>query len=101
MPTTRLRLALGTLARRAPGGHGLLRLRRRGVAAARRRVYPVRPPTHSPEEVAALSATATDHPFITGNGIAAHCRYVINYDGLIVNDDVDNGWWFCRTDFIE
>jgi hypothetical protein len=64
-------------------------------------VYPIRPPAHTPEHVTALSATADDHPFITGNGLAARCRYVINYDDLTVNDDVDNNWWFCRTEFVE
>jgi hypothetical protein len=64
-------------------------------------MYPVRPPVHTAEHVAALSITADDHPFITGNGVAARCRYVINYDDLVVNEVADNDWWFCRTDFIE
>lgn len=96
-----MRAMIGTLIRAAPGGASFLRLRRRGLAAARRRVHPVRPPVHGPEHVAALSVVADDHPFITGNGIAAHCRYVINYDDLTVNRDADNDWWFCRTDFVE
>src|SRR5437588_475849 len=96
-----LREAIGLLVRAAPGGSSLLGLRRRGLAAARRRVYPLRPPLESPEQVAALSRTADDHPFITGNGLAARCRFVINYDDLIVNDSVDNDWWFCRTDVVE
>lgn len=99
--TRLLRLALGALVRRAPGGSLLLRLRRRGVAAARRRVKPVRPPLHAPGEIASLSAAPADHPFITGNGLAARCRYVINYDDLVVNADVENDWWFCRSDFLE
>jgi hypothetical protein len=101
MPVTGLRMMIGSLIRAAPGGASFLRLRRRSIAAARRRVYPVRPPLHSPEHVAALSEVARDHPFISGNGIAASCRYVINYDDLTVNEDVDNQWWFCRTDFVE
>lgn len=56
---------------------------------------------HSREHVEALSVVAHDHPFITGNGIAARCRFVINYDDLTVNDEADNDWWFCRTDFVE
>jgi len=97
----RIRLATGVLIRLAPGGSELLRLRRRGLAAARRRVYPIRPPVHTPEQVAALSVTAEDHPFITGNRLAARCRYVINFDDLTVNEDVENDWWFCRSEFIE
>jgi len=92
---------LGSLIRLVPGGSSVLRLRRRGYAAARRRVYPIRPPVHTPEHVAALSVTADDHPFITGNRLAARCRYVINWDDLTINEDVDNDWWFCRTDVIE
>jgi hypothetical protein len=56
---------------------------------------------HLPEHVAALSVTAEDHPFITGNRLAARCRYVINFDDLIVNEGVDNDWWFCRSEFVE
>jgi hypothetical protein len=97
----RVRLAAGSFIRAFPLGAGILRLRRRALAAVQRRARPVRPPLHSPEHVAALSAIAHDHPFITGNGLAARCRYVINYDELYVNEGVDNDWWFCRTDFIE
>lgn len=97
----RVRLSLGSLVRLWPGGETLLRARRRGGAAARRRVNPVRPPLHSPEHVAALSVTADDHQFITGNRLAARCRYVINFDELYVNEDVKNDWWFCRSEFIE
>jgi len=96
----RVRLGIGALIRLAPGGASALRLRRRGIAATRRRIYPVRPPLHTPEQVEALSVTA-DHPYITGNGFAARCRYVINYDDLCVNEDVENDWWFCRSDVIE
>jgi hypothetical protein len=96
-----MRPMIGSLIRAAPGGASFLRLRRRGLAVARRRVYPVRPPVHSPEQVAALSVVASDHLLITGNGLAARSRYVINYDDVTVNDDADNDWWFCRTDFVE
>jgi hypothetical protein len=92
---------IGSLLRAAPGGASLLRLRRRGVAAARRRVRPIRPPVHDLDQAAAFSAVPADHPFITGNGIASRCRYVINYDDLTVNPEVENDWWFCRTDFVE
>ena len=99
--TRLIRLALGALVRRAPGGSSLLRLRRRSVAATRRRVKPVRPQLNLPEEIGSLSAAPLDHSFITGNGLAARCRYVINYDDLVVNADVENDWWFCRSDFLE
>jgi hypothetical protein len=100
-PARRIRLAFGSLARFAPGGSSLLRLRRRSIAAARRRIYPVRPPLHDAERVAALSVTPDDHPFITGNALAARCRFVINYDDLHVNEDIDNDWWFCQSEFLE
>jgi hypothetical protein len=98
---TRIRLALGALVRLAPGGSSILRMRRRGIAAARRRLYPLRPPLHTPERVVSLSMTPKDHQFITGNGLAARCRYVINFDDLRVNHDIDNDWWFCHSDFVE
>src|SRR5438874_4709265 len=101
MSARQLRLLIGSLVRDAPGGSSLLRLRRRGIATARRRLYPIRPPVHEPGHIAALSEVPGHHPFITGNGIAARCRFVINYDDLTVNADADNDWWFCRTDFIE
>ena len=96
-----IRLALGTLLRLAPGGSSVLRLRRRTVAATRRRVKPIRPPVHTQEEIPALSAPPMDHPFITGNGLAGRCRYVINYEDLVVNEEIENDWWFCRSDFLE
>jgi len=97
----RLRLAIGAGVRRVPGGEASLRLRRRVSAAVRRRFDPVKPPLHSPLHVAAFLETADDHPFITGNRLAARCRYVVNYDDLVVNEDVDNDWWFVQSDFLE
>jgi hypothetical protein len=51
--------------------------------------------------VAALLETADDHPFITGNRLAARCRYVVNFDDLVVNENVDNDWWFVQSEFLE
>jgi hypothetical protein len=42
-----------------------------------------------------------DDAFLTGNGFAAHCRYVLNYDVFRVNQEVDNNWWFCNPEFLE
>ena len=100
-PARAVRLAFGRLVRLAPGGSSFLRLRRRGLAAARRRVYPVRPPVESPQRVALLSVAPTGHPFITGNALAERCRYVINFDDLRVNEEVENDWWFCHSLFLE
>ena len=100
-PVRRIRFAFGSLVRLAPGGSSLLRLRRRGIAAARRRVYPVRPPLHDSVRVEALSVAPDGHPFITGNALAARCRFVINFDDLRVNDEVENNWWFCQSEFLE
>jgi|SRR5579862_1712240 len=103
MPSAMRRIRLGArdLIRLAPGGSAILRSRRTTAAAVRRRIYPIRPPVHSPEHVAALSVTPSDHPFITGNRLAGRCRYVINFDELYVNENVDNDWWFCRSEFVE
>jgi hypothetical protein len=69
--------------------------------AIRRRLQPTRPHGDSPEQVAALGAAPADEGFITGNGIAVRCRYVLNYDVLAVSEDVDNNWWFCKADYLE
>ncbi len=79
----------------------MLALRRRAAAAVAERLHPPRPPFGPLEQVAALSATPADDSFITGNGIAARCRYVLNFDAFIVNEDVDNDWWFCKTDYLD
>ena len=42
-----------------------------------------------------------DPSFITGNGIAERCRFVLNYHGFTVNEDVENDWCFCKTDFLD
>lgn len=67
----------------------------------RRRLRPPRPPLGSAARNASLAAAPEDDSFITGNGIASHCRYVLNYDRLQVNEQVENNWWFCKADFLE
>ena len=42
-----------------------------------------------------------DPSFITGNGIAQRCRLVHNYRGFTVNEEVENDWCFCKTDFLD
>lgn len=66
-----------------------------------RLLRPPRPPTGPPERIAALSAALEDDSFITGNGFAAKCRFVLNYDELSVNETIENDWWFCKTDWLE
>jgi hypothetical protein len=51
--------------------------------------------------VEALSVPPENSRFITGNGFAARCRCVVNYDELKVNDHLANDWWFCKSDFLE
>lgn len=53
-----------------------------------------------PEEAARLGRAPDTDEFLTGNGFAAACRYAVNYQGLVVNERVDNNWWFCRTDHL-
>lgn len=56
-------------------------------------------PRRFPQEFA---ETPTTDDFVTGNGIAAHCRHVLNYGGAVeVNEHVDNDWWFCKADYLE
>jgi hypothetical protein len=96
-----LRPQLGAAIRRAPGGAELLSLRRRALIEVGRRRHPPRPPVDYPGRVLQLSETPDGDAFLTGNGLASRCRYVLNYDALTVNENVDNNWWFCKADFLE
>jgi hypothetical protein len=57
------------------------------------------PPPH--EDAERLGGLPEDVAFLTGNGFAARCRHVINYDGLVVNEHVANDWWFCKVDHLD
>jgi hypothetical protein len=71
------------------------------IRSLQRRTEPLARPTASPGEAAELGRSPADHSFVTGNGIAACCRNVLNYDGPTLNADADNDWWFCKTDYLE
>lgn len=60
-----------------------------------------RPPYGDPGIVRALSVVPPDEAIITGNGIAARCRHVLNYDVLTTNERGRAGWWFCKSDYLE
>jgi hypothetical protein len=87
--------------RHVPGLRAGYRLARPHTISLARRVRPLRPPLEPPERVASLSVAPKDDAFITANGVAAHCRYVLNFDELYVNAQVDNDWWFCNAHFLE
>jgi hypothetical protein len=61
----------------------------------------MRPPSWPLEQVRAFSQNSTDESFITGNGVAMRCRYVLNYDVFTVNEDGREGWWFCKSDYLD
>jgi hypothetical protein len=65
------------------------------------RLHPPRPPRDTPERIADLSRVEPYTEFITGNGYASRCRYVLNYDVLSVNEEIENDWWFCKSDWLE
>lgn len=73
---------------------------RAAVRRVRDRIRPLRPPIHSADEIAALSLTPETSDFITGNGLAQQCRYVLNWDALSINEEADNNWWFCRPEWL-
>jgi hypothetical protein len=62
---------------------------------------PPRPRRETPERIADLSRVEPYAEFITGNGYASRCRYVLNYDVFSVNEEIDNDWWFCKSDWLE
>jgi hypothetical protein len=75
----------------------LLRARRRAAARFDRRFRPKGPTAWPPK----FGRPPADDAFITGNGIAAHCRFVLNYEPLRVNEGIRNNWWFCKSDYLE
>lgn len=85
---------------RTSGGARVLSGRCRILGRASR-LRCARPPFGSPERVAALSLAPVSEEFITGNGFASRCRYVLNFDILRVNEAVENNWWFCKADYLE
>lgn len=73
----------------------------RRVLPSRRLPQPARPPYGRPGAVAELSRAPVDEAFITGNGIAARCAHILNYDVLTTNERGRRGWWFCKADYLE
>jgi hypothetical protein len=76
---------------------------KRAIVAAYRKVRPLRPPVESPALVTKMLVQPPDDRFITGNGFARRCRYVLNYDTFRVNEATDDEceWWFCNPEFLE
>jgi hypothetical protein len=85
------------LALEPSSGRGRDRSRSVGRSAAEETA----PPRFDEAEAARLGAAPTHPCFITGNGFAARCRYVLNYGELTVNEAGEDGWWFCKADFLE
>ena len=80
--------------------HGVVWTKRR-LLAGYHRLRPLRPPVESAELVRRMLVRQKDESFFTGNGLAAQCRYVVNYDVFLTNDEVDNNWWFTNPEFLE
>lgn len=76
------------------------RLQRSLARPARVEAVPTWPARRDQALARALGRPPADDAFITGNGFAAHCRYVLNYEDLAVNEGADNNWWFCKSDFL-
>jgi hypothetical protein len=71
------------------------------VRLRRRRPPAARPAPLPPEEAARLGRVPETGDFLTGNGFAARCGHVVNYEDLVLNEDADNDWWFCKVDHLE
>jgi hypothetical protein len=65
-----------------------------------RRPRPVQAPERTPDD-ASLSAPPSDHAFITGNGLAESCAYVLNYGEPRLNPNGRPGWYFCKTNYVD
>lgn len=83
--------------RQVPGA----RATKRSLLGAYHALHPLRPPVESPDLVERMLAPSEDGSFFTGNGLASHCRYVLNYDVFHVNEHVQNNWWFANPEFLE
>src|SRR6266536_2336954 len=67
----------------------------------RRRVDPPSPPEELPDDLELLNRAPDEDTFITGNGIASRCRWVLNYGPARVNEDGREDWYFCKADFVD
>ena len=74
-----------------------MRLRLRGHR--RPRPAPALPPP--PDDLELANRAPDDESFITGNGIARRCRYVLNYGPPLRNEAGREGWYFCKTDALD
>jgi hypothetical protein len=95
-----------------PGGLALLTGLRRLVRAARDVNRFVRHPVRTVQrrrdttgwgwteldDAALATRIDEDRPILSSNRLAGRCRYVYRQGGsLIVHEDVDNNWYFCKT----
>jgi hypothetical protein len=67
----------------------------------RRRADPPSPPEELPDDLELLNRAPGDETFITGNGIASRCRWVLNYGPPRVSEAGREDWYFCKTDFVD
>jgi hypothetical protein len=95
-----------------PNGAVLLRALRRAIRAIRDTARLVRNPVAAlrrrggtpgwpwtDQDVAILATRIhEDRPILSSSRLAARCRYVYRQGGsVILHEDNDNNWWFCRT----
>jgi hypothetical protein len=65
-----------------------------------RSARPVQKPESFDDEDA-LNAAPADDAFLTGNGLANRCSYVLNYGQPHFESRGLEGWFFCRTNYLE
>ncbi len=101
--------------RRLPGGsrvlgsirglqsiiRGLLMACARPFRAIRHRLDPPLPPREPADWIALVSRPSEHDSFFCANSIAARCRYVFNFGCFTVNEDQQNNWYFCKTDYLD
>jgi hypothetical protein len=62
----------------------------------------VRPPrAETLEDIALWSVPSPEPDFFSLNSIAASCRHVFNWGRLLENEDGHEGWYFCKTDYLD
>jgi hypothetical protein len=89
---------LGALRRVFRATRDTARLVRHPVAALRRRGGTPGWPWTDQDVAILVTRIHEDRPILSSSRLAGRCRYVYRQGGsVIVHEDNDNNWWFCRT----
>jgi hypothetical protein len=58
-------------------------------------------PRPTDDDLELWNAPPADGAFVTGNGLAHRCGWSLNYGPPRVHESGREGWYFCKTDFVD